>query len=102
MIRRLEQRTRGIPVVTPCAATVVALRAFAAARIGGNGFRAVGAVAAIERDLDRPVLTANQVLLWAALRAASGDVRGVQGYGRVFSLDPGPGGWPVGDRLGGG
>ena len=153
MISRLEERTSGIPVVTPCAATVAALRAFGAVRIalvdppwfdqelhalgrayytaggvqvvwsapcglvsdqravtpaglhgwvlahvpeaaeavviGGNGFRAVGAVAALEADLDRPVLTANQVLLWAALHAASGDVGAVQGYGRVFALDSG-------------
>ncbi len=164
MIRRLAERTDGIPVVAPCAATVAALQAFDAARIalidppwfdqelhalgracytaagadvvwsapcglaseqraitpaglhgwllahvpdaaeaiviGGNGFRAVGAVDALERDLDRPVLTANQVLLWAALHAASGDVRAVQGYGRVFDLDPG-GGVVAGD-LGGG
>ena len=155
MIRRLAERTDGIPVVAPCAAAVAALQAFGAVRIalvdppwfdqelhglgrayytaagadvvwsapcglasdqraitpaglhawvlahvpdnaeavviGGNGFRAVGTVAALERDLDRPVLTANQVLLWAALHAASGDVGAVRGYGRVFALDPGRG-----------
>ena len=54
--------------------------------IGGNGFRAVGAVEAMESDLDRPVLTANQVLLWAALRAAGAEPAAVEGYGRVFTL----------------
>jgi maleate isomerase len=122
--RRLENRTRGIPVVIPCAAAVSALTALGATRlvlidppwfsiemdregaryfrkhgfelvhhapaalpsdpraidpgqvydwvrshtppsadaifIGGNGFRAVAVVRALEQDLARPVLTANQ------------------------------------------
>ena len=52
--------------------------------IGGNGFRAVGTIAAIEDDLRRPVLTANQALFWAALLAAGADPRSVTGYGRLF------------------
>ena len=36
--------------------------------IGGNGFRAVGVIQALEQDLERQVLTANQVAFWAALR----------------------------------
>src|SRR5262245_9030968 len=36
--------------------------------IGGNGMRAVGAIQALETRLGRPVLTANQVLLWESLR----------------------------------
>ena len=52
--------------------------------IGGNGFRAVGAIAALEQTLERPVLTANQALLWAALRAAGADTSAVAGYGRIF------------------
>lgn len=52
--------------------------------IGGNGFRAVGAIAALEATLGRPVLTANQVLLWAALRAAGAATTGITGYGRLF------------------
>jgi maleate isomerase len=150
MVRRLSRRTRGLPVVTSCAAAVDALRALSARRIaclqppwfdaelislgrsyyedagfevihagacglrsdqtaitpealhrwivehvpgegdaivvGGNGFRAVGAIAALEADLGRPVLTANQVLLWSALRAADADVR-VEHYGRIFDVD---------------
>jgi maleate isomerase len=153
MVRRLQQRTRGIPVVTPCAAAVAALHALDARRIaifdppwfdarlvglgrtyyedagfdvvaatacelpsdqtaitpdalhrwivahapvdadaivvGGNGFRAVGTIAALEADLGRPVLTANQVLLWGALRAAHASVR-VDHYGRVFDVDAPP------------
>jgi maleate isomerase len=148
MIRRLEQRTRGIPVVTPCVAAVDALHALGAHRvalfdppwfdaqlnrlgrdyyeragfavilatpcglssdqaaiapralhswiaqrtpadadaivIGGNGFRAVGAITSLESVLDRPVLTANQVLLWAALRAAEANIRPGD-YGRIFN-----------------
>jgi maleate isomerase len=65
--------------------------------IGGNGFRAVGIIEALEADLDRPVLTANQVLLWAALAAAGANPAVVQGYGRIFStpLSP-PGHAPAG------
>ena len=149
MVRRLRQRTRGIPVVTPCAAAVEALRALGARRIaivdppwfdarlvrldrayyedagfdvldatacalpsdqtaitpdalhrwivehapadadaivvGGNGLRAVGTITALEADLRRPVLTANQVLLWSALRAAGADLQ-VDHYGRLFHL----------------
>jgi len=52
--------------------------------IGGNGFRAVGAITALEEDLGRPVVTANQVLLWAALRAADANPSSVSGYGSLF------------------
>jgi maleate isomerase len=31
------------------------------------------------------VLTANQVLFWAALRAVGADTREVTGYGRIFA-----------------
>ena len=150
MVRRLEGRTRGIPVVTPCAAAVDALHALDVHRIavfdppwfdarlvglgrayyedagfdvvgatacglpsdqaaitrdalhrwivdhapadaeaivvGGNGFRAVGTIAALEADLGRPVLTANQVLLWGALRAAGARLA-VDRYGCVFDVD---------------
>ena len=60
--------------------------------IGGNGFRAVGVIEALETDLGRPVLTANQMLLWAALAAAGANPATVQGYGRIFStrLPPPP------------
>lgn len=54
--------------------------------IGGNGLRAVGVVAALEAELQRPVLTANQVLLWAALRVAGADPRAVTRYGRIFAV----------------
>lgn len=148
MIARLERRTRGIPVVAACAATVQALRSVAARRIalvdppwfdtelnrlgrryyesvgfelvssapcglpsnqqeitpaglhawisehvsteadaiviGGNGFRAVGVIAALEQDLGRPVVTANQALLWAALRVAGADPSSVSDYGHLF------------------
>jgi maleate isomerase len=158
MVSRLSRRTRGIPVVTPCAAAIEALHALDARRIatfdppwfdarlvglgrayyeaagfdvldatacdlpsdqtaitpdalhrwvvahapadidavviGGNGLRAVGAIAALEADLRRPVLTANQVLLWGALRAAGARVR-VEHYGRIFDVDAPPDGGPA-------
>lgn len=50
---------------------------------GGNGFRAVGAIQALEEDLGVPVLSANQVLLWHLLRLA-GTRAVVAGYGRLF------------------
>jgi maleate isomerase len=55
--------------------------------VGGNGFRAVGAIQALEEDLGRPVLTANQVALWHALRL-SGTRGPVTGYGRIFEHEP--------------
>jgi maleate isomerase len=53
--------------------------------VGGNGFRAVGVIDALEGELGRPVLTANSALLWAAL-AAAGATTTVTRYGRIFSL----------------
>jgi maleate isomerase len=53
--------------------------------IAGNGLRAVGAISMLEHELGRPVVTANQALLWAALRAAGADVTAVHGYGRLFT-----------------
>jgi maleate isomerase len=55
--------------------------------IGGNGFRAVGAIEAIERDLDRPVVTANQGLLWGLLASVQHSTR-PDGYGQLFSHTP--------------
>ncbi len=52
--------------------------------IGGNGLRAIGAIAALEKALDKPVLTANQVLLWQSLRSA-GVASSVTEYGRIFA-----------------
>lgn len=54
---------------------------------GGNGFRVISLIDRLEESLGRPVLSANQVLLWAALRAAGVSTTAVTGYGRVFQLD---------------
>lgn len=51
--------------------------------IGGNGFRAIAVIEALEEDLRRPVLTANQVLLWHALRLIGVNAP-VSGYGQLF------------------
>ncbi|MEX2643095.1 MAG: hypothetical protein WD270_06555 [Acetobacterales bacterium] len=53
--------------------------------IAGTGFRCVAVLDALERDLGRPVLSANQVSLWHCLRL-SGVRAGVAGYGRLFDL----------------
>jgi maleate isomerase len=52
--------------------------------VAGNGLRAVGAIHALEEGLGKPVLTANQVLFWRALRNV-GVAAKVTQYGRVFS-----------------
>lgn len=54
--------------------------------LGGNGLRAIGVIEALEEDLGRAVLTANQVTLWNALRLA-GVFAPVTGYGRLFEVD---------------
>jgi maleate isomerase len=53
--------------------------------IGGNGLRAVSVIQALEEDLQRPVLTANQVLFWHLLHLAGTRVP-VTNYGRLFGL----------------
>ena len=53
--------------------------------IGGNGFRAVGAVKALEADLGRPVVSANTALLWHTLVALGRDPSVVTDYGRLFA-----------------
>jgi maleate isomerase len=147
---RLEARTRGIPVIIPCAAAVTALAALSIRRValisppwfsaemdrqgvsyfksqgfevvysgpaglpsdqqaiqpdqlynwvlshvptnaegvfvGGNGFRAIGVIDALENSLDRPVLTANQVAFWCALRLTAARAP-VTRYGRIFECD---------------
>ena len=54
--------------------------------IGGGGFRAVGAIDALETTLNRPVLTANQASLWYALRI-SGVGDQINEYGRLFEAN---------------
>jgi maleate isomerase len=54
-----------------------------AAVIGGGGFRATGAIAAIEHRLERPALSANQAAFWLALRTSGIDDQ-LDGYGRIF------------------
>jgi maleate isomerase len=52
--------------------------------IGGNGLRAIGVIQALEETLGRPVLTANQVAFWRALRVV-GMTSTVGQYGRIFT-----------------
>jgi maleate isomerase len=53
--------------------------------IGGNALRAIGVIAALEEDLRRPILTANQVSLWYALRVSGVGVK-FDGYGQLFKM----------------
>lgn len=53
--------------------------------IGGNGFRAVGAVRAVEEDTGVPVVTANTALLWQTLRSVGRPTEAVTRYGRLFT-----------------
>lgn len=55
--------------------------------IGGNGFRAAGAIQALEAAIERPVLTSNQVLLWQLLAPAD-DTFEINGHGRLLARKP--------------
>lgn len=52
--------------------------------IGGNGFRAVGAIKAAEADTGVPVVSANAALLWHTLRTVGRQTAEVTNYGRIF------------------
>ena len=51
--------------------------------IGGGGLRSISAIRALEGTLARPVLTANQVLFWHALRLA-GVHEPIARHNRIF------------------
>lgn len=53
--------------------------------IGGGGFRAIGAIEALEAALGRPVLSANQAAFWCALRISEIDDP-LDNYGQIFKL----------------
>jgi maleate isomerase len=55
--------------------------------IGGNGFRAAGAIRRLEVRVDRLVLEANQVLLWSVL-ASAGTWADIRGFGTLFDRGP--------------
>jgi maleate isomerase len=55
--------------------------------IGGNGFRAAAAIAQLEASISRPVLTANQVLLWNLLARVGASFE-INGFGRLFAHQP--------------
>ena len=54
--------------------------------VGGNGFRVAAVVESVEARLGVPVITANTVLLWHALRSAR-VAASVEGYGEIFRRD---------------
>jgi maleate isomerase len=64
-------------------AGLTAQHALDAVFVGGNGQRAVGVIDAVERNLGVDLVTANQAILWDALRQA-GETSAVRGYGRLF------------------
>lgn len=51
--------------------------------IAGTGFRCVAIIEALEQDLKRPVLTANQASLWHCLRR-TGVHTAIEGYGKLL------------------
>jgi len=53
--------------------------------IAGTGFRCVGILEALEQDLKRPVISANQASLWHCLRSAGVHAK-VAGYGSLLRL----------------
>jgi maleate isomerase len=50
-----------------------------------TNFRTIGVIAALERDLGKPVVSAIQASFWQCLRLA-GVADGVEGYGRLLEL----------------
>jgi maleate isomerase len=52
--------------------------------LGCTNIRAVPAIAAMERDLGRPVVSSNQAILWHALRS-NGMADRLPGYGRLLA-----------------
>ena len=54
--------------------------------VAGNGLRAVGAIDALEASLERPVITANQAMLWKGLRLAGAPAH-LEQYGRLLKLE---------------
>lgn len=53
--------------------------------VGGNGQRAIGIIDMVERNFDLKMITANQVLYWAALRAAGIPTQS-EGYGQLMQI----------------
>jgi maleate isomerase len=51
--------------------------------LGGNGFRSVSAIARLEMQIGRPVITSNQALLWSLLQQTRIRIE-VTGYGSLF------------------
>lgn len=51
--------------------------------LGGGGLRAISVIAALEKELSRPVITANQIAFWHAIRLA-GVKESINGYGKIF------------------
>ena len=51
--------------------------------IAGTGFRCVAILEALEQDLKRPLISANQASLWHCLRSAGVHVQ-IGGYGSLF------------------
>lgn len=81
----------GPRAITPAATAaavekLVATTGAEAVFIAGNGQRAIGAIEYLESALGITVLTANQVLLWAALEGTNLRSQ-VEGYGRVFQQE---------------
>jgi maleate isomerase len=52
--------------------------------LGGNGFRSSSAIARLEQQTGRPVVTSNQALLWSLLRQVEVELGVAQGYGSLF------------------
>ena len=51
--------------------------------IAGNGLRTAGTISKLEKEIKKPILTSNQVLLWAALQLFA-EIPKVKNYGKLF------------------
>jgi maleate isomerase len=55
--------------------------------MAGGAFRALGLIEDWEQRIGKPVVTTNQVLMWAAVQAVGGDEK-ITGYGRLLAQMP--------------
>ena len=65
------------------AARDVDVEAAQAVFLSGTNWRTIEMIEPLEEDLGKPVITANQVTMWAALRILG--IGGISGYGKLFS-----------------
>jgi len=82
MTGKLERRR---PETIYALARRVAVDGAEAVFLSCTGLYAVDLIETMERDLGRPILTANQVTMWNALRLSGVSTRGLEHFGSLFA-----------------